>query len=301
MSIKGLRSRILVYSVWPWYSTLTIQEQQSYMQKIGCRLRNTTSHTPFFSVKWYEPRAKWTVFKVSHRESCDMGRVLKPSAAPQPFCVALSPSVHWHTHFLYCCALYNLFFLGFRQWGSRADRVVNVNTTIWLPLFWRTWTLATRPHVLAWHISRDYSDCRASDSEMTDRQPCARSVASFFPDVSKIPTKQRPRQRLFERLTPQTAPVSLLLLQPQISFLAASSQAPLYSAFAQAGLRKIGLILISQILAKCDGWFALMWFFSVRSPCIAEAMPWSHPLHWAEIELLRTFGVSTCSICNVIS
>ena len=39
---------------------------------------------------------------------------------------------------LYCCALYNFFFLGFRQWQSRADRVVNLNTTIRLPLFWRT-------------------------------------------------------------------------------------------------------------------------------------------------------------------
>ena len=50
--------------------------------------------------------------------------VLNSSAAPQPFCVALSPSVHWHNCFLYCCTLYNFFFLGFRQWQSHADRVV---------------------------------------------------------------------------------------------------------------------------------------------------------------------------------
>ena len=78
--------------------------------------------------------------------------------------------------FLYCCALYNFFFLGFRQWHSLADRVVNLNTTIRLPLFWRTWTQArarTRPHVLAWHMGRDYSYCRAS--ELTDRQ-----VSGFF-------------------------------------------------------------------------------------------------------------------------
>ena len=57
------------------------------------------------------------------------------------------------------------------QWPSRADRAVNLNTTIQLALFWRTWTRArarTRPHMLAWHMGRDYSDCRAS--ELTDSQ-----------------------------------------------------------------------------------------------------------------------------------
>ena len=48
------------------------------------------------------------------------------------------------------------FLLGFRQWRSRADSVVNLNTTIRLALFWRIWTWAwasTRPHVLAWRIA----------------------------------------------------------------------------------------------------------------------------------------------------
>ena len=79
-------------------------------------------------------------------------RVLKFSAAPWPFCVALSPSVHWYASFLYCCALYSFFFLGFRQWLTRVDRVVNLNATIWIPLFWRIWTLVrawTCTHVLA--------------------------------------------------------------------------------------------------------------------------------------------------------
>ena len=71
------------------------------------------------------------------KPGCRVRWVLKPSAVPRPFCVALSPSVHWHLRFLYCCALYNSFFssLGFRQWRSRADRIVNLNTTIRLPLF----------------------------------------------------------------------------------------------------------------------------------------------------------------------
>ena len=48
---------------------------------------------------------------------------------------------------------------------------VNLNMTIWPPLFWRTLTLAqalTHPHVQAWHMGRDCSYCRAS--ELTDSQ-----------------------------------------------------------------------------------------------------------------------------------
>ena len=65
---------------------------------------------------------------------------------------------------LYCCTLYNFFFLGFRQRWSSTDRVVNLNMTIQLQLFWRTWTWAwpaLRPYVLAWHMGRDYSNCGA--------------------------------------------------------------------------------------------------------------------------------------------
>ena len=42
-----------------------------------------------------------------------------------------SPSVR----FLYCCALYNSFFLGFRKWQSRTDRVSTLNINIRLPPF----------------------------------------------------------------------------------------------------------------------------------------------------------------------
>ena len=34
--------------------------------------------------------------------------------------------------------LSTIFFLGLLQWRSRADRVVNLNTAIRLPPFWRT-------------------------------------------------------------------------------------------------------------------------------------------------------------------
>ena len=64
--------------------------------------------------------------------------------------------------------LRSLFFfpLGFRQWWSRADRVLTLNINIWLLLFLSTWsgargqdsaTCAGLGH------GRDYSDCRASE------------------------------------------------------------------------------------------------------------------------------------------
>ena len=91
------------------------------------------------------------------------------SAVPLPFCVALSPSVHWHTRFLYCCALYNVFFLGFRQWRSRTDRVLTLNMNIRLPLFWSTWSPARGPDsatCAGLAHGRDYSYCRASELKL---------------------------------------------------------------------------------------------------------------------------------------
>ena len=117
----------------------------------------------------------------------------------QRLCVALSPSMHWLASF--CCALYNFFSLGFRQWRSRADRVVNLNTTIRLPLFWRTWTRArarTRPHVLAWHMGRDYSYCRAS--ELTDSQVSGFVFSWFLENTEKT----KASQETFLRLMPRT-------------------------------------------------------------------------------------------------
>ena len=96
---------------------------------------------------------------------------------PLPFCVALSQSVYWHESFLYCCALYNLFFLGFRQWQSRADRIVNLNATILLPLFWRTWTwaLASLAHMCWPGTWPEIISIVEPRGWLT-----ARSVASFF-------------------------------------------------------------------------------------------------------------------------
>ena len=145
-----------------------------------------------------------------------------PSAMPWWFCVALSPSVHWHTRF-YIAALSIIFFVGFLQWRSRADRVVNLNTTISLPLFWRTWTRAlaqTRPHLWSWHMGRDYSYCRAS--ELTD---CQISVFCFSWFLEKK-KKGRPHQRLFKGFRPRlpAAPTSRKIWDCCIKFNAFDNQ-----------------------------------------------------------------------------
>ena len=204
VSIKGLRSRIHVFRVLPWYLTWKIRDDSPVRKKMvagGEIVR--VMYNLFLAIHRKQWLSGWGESQWVWQLGFDSWGVLKCSAAPRPFCVALSPSVFWHTRLLYCCALYNCFFswissVAILRSGSCAERVVNLNTTIWLPLLWRTWTRArarTCPHVLAWHIGRDYSDCRAS--ELTDRRVTARSVASFFPDFSKIQKKQRPRKRLF--------------------------------------------------------------------------------------------------------
>ena len=133
--------------------------------------------------------------------------MLKLSAAPWTFCIALSQSVHWHTQLLYWGTLYNFVFFGFkfRQWwsraASRADRYINLNATIWLPLFWRTWTLAqtsTCPHVLACDMGRHYIYCRAS--ELTDLQV----FGLVFPLISRKYRKTMASSETFLRIMPST-------------------------------------------------------------------------------------------------
>ena len=62
--------------------------------------------------------------------------------------MALSPSVTVSAltrALLYCCTLYISFFLGFRQWRSRVDRVLTLNMNIRLQLFRSTWSKARGP------------------------------------------------------------------------------------------------------------------------------------------------------------
>ena len=95
-------------------------------KKIGCRWRNTTSHIPFSLSNWYKPMAQWLRLVVESKEtwvlflmSFDM--LCRPSAIMR----GTEP-----VSTFYIAALSTIFFLGFRQWWSRADRVVldNLNS-----------------------------------------------------------------------------------------------------------------------------------------------------------------------------
>ena len=102
----------------------------------------------------------------------DSRRILKLYAAPRPFCVSLSPSVHWHARF-YIAALaliFQVFFLGFRQCRSRAERMLTLNMNIRLALFWSTWCRARGPDSATCAPAglangRNYSDCRDSEQK----------------------------------------------------------------------------------------------------------------------------------------
>ena len=146
----------------------------------------------FSSSNWYEPMAKclpwvresratWVRFLMSAETLCCASAILR--GTERLWARALSRAL-----FILLRSL-NFFFLGFCQCRSRADRVVNLYTTIWLPLVWRTWTWArasTRPHVQAWHTGRDYSDCTARlSSELTDRQVSGFVYSWFLENTEK--------------------------------------------------------------------------------------------------------------------
>ena len=99
---KRFRSRILVYRVWPWYSTWTIRERPSCQQKNWLQVERLDEKYTVFSMNWYEPMAQWFKWVVQSRATLvrfpqDRRRLLKVSAAPLPCCVALNPSMHWHS------------------------------------------------------------------------------------------------------------------------------------------------------------------------------------------------------------
>ena len=149
--IEGLSSRILVFRVWPWYSTWKIQVQQSCMQKNWLQVEKyVESYNVFFKQLTRlvaESQGTWVLFLKSAENISSTSAIL---------CGTEPVSTLTHSLFILLCFLW-FFFWGFRLWLSCADRVVNLNTTIWLPLFWRTWTRV----LLAWHMGKDCSHCRA--------------------------------------------------------------------------------------------------------------------------------------------
>ena len=54
--IKGLLSRILVYDVWPWYTTWAIPGRQACKHKTGSRLWNTTKIYNYFFLNYMSVR-----------------------------------------------------------------------------------------------------------------------------------------------------------------------------------------------------------------------------------------------------
>ena len=128
--------------------------------------------------------------------------MLKPSAAPQPFCVALSPSVHWNACFLYCYAFYTFCFLGFLQWRSRADRGLTMNMSILLPLFGSTWSRARgQDSVICAGLvhGRDYCYSIVDNVERTraSEQKSQKCLAFVFPWIVKNSWKTQGHARGF--------------------------------------------------------------------------------------------------------
>ena len=101
--------------------------------------------------------------------------VLNPSAEPRPFCVALSPSVHWRARFFYCCTLYIFFFLDFVS-GDLA--LTGFLLLTWTSNFHCFGTLGVLPGART--HGRDYSDCRASVLKLKSAWPL------FFLELSKM-------------------------------------------------------------------------------------------------------------------
>ena len=120
VSIKGLRSRILAYRAWPWYS--------SWNSKNAVLQRRVINH--FLARDQYErmaqrlrhlpvSQATWNGFSQGAETPCRPLAILRGTEPVSALTRAL----------LYCCVLYKKKILGFCQWRSRADRVVNHPTS----------------------------------------------------------------------------------------------------------------------------------------------------------------------------
>ena len=146
---------------------------------------------------WLTSQAKWLRWVVGSQVTWALFLMSAETLWCRPTATGLLASLwHWASQCTdtvtsaFYIAVLSKKFLGFLQWRSCADRVVNLNTTISPPLFWRTWNWAlasTRPH------GREC--CRpgtwAEIMEIVE-QPSwltGRSVASFIPDFLKIQKK----------------------------------------------------------------------------------------------------------------
>ena len=111
---------------------------------------------------------------------------------------------HWarqciDTRAFYIAALSVFFFLGFRQWRSRTDRVLILNMNIRLALFWRNSSWSPTPArgkdsatCAGLTHGRDYSYCRASELKLQKR------LVTVFPWIVENTFKQWPTVRVFQ-------------------------------------------------------------------------------------------------------
>ena len=140
-------------------------------------MRYDNSYTVFFrrSVQTYGLVVKqvallyWVGRCHWHEFDFKFCRVLKFSAAPRPFCMALSQSVDWHTSF-YIAALSLFFFLNFISGDLEFWMLLRLAMTEFYLLTWISNLhcfaalgvgprAKTQPHELAWNMSTDYSLC----------------------------------------------------------------------------------------------------------------------------------------------
>ena len=188
VSIKGLRSISLVFRVWPWYSTWKIQVLQSCTQKNRLQVaKYNDSYFLFFFQQLIQING--LVVKVSHSESDDLGSI------PDECWNALRGQFAWYwarqctdTRAYYIAVLSIISFFWISSVAISRWRVVSLYTTIWLPIIWRTGArsrASPRPHVLAWHMGRDYSDCRALELHFFLISRKYRKKEGFVRDFSK--------------------------------------------------------------------------------------------------------------------
>ena len=164
---KMYQSKVCIQQCWYIVSSLdiqlatwAIQELQSCMQKSGSWLLDTMRHILFPAKDRYKPIAQWLRSVALILETWDqfpqgvkVSAIVPPQAGPLAILCGTEPVSGLTPALLYCCALYNFFFLGFCQWRSCLDRVLTLKMNILLQFhcFGALGVLPggqTRPHVL---------------------------------------------------------------------------------------------------------------------------------------------------------
>ena len=115
--------------------------------------------------------------------------------ATVPFCLALSPSVHWHACFN-IAASQLIFSLGFGHWQTWSDRVLTLNINILTSTVLEHLGVLpgpeTQPHVLAWQMGMIIAIVEPQSK--SDK----RGLAIVFPWIIEKTWKQLPTVTVFQ-------------------------------------------------------------------------------------------------------